>query len=171
MSLPVIVRKMGPYKRKWGILLSTLKPYQIKLLFDNPLISKSSADDQFLQIIFRLADMDICKKTNRKIYYNHYNDIVSDYDQILHDSQYIEWSCAICKVFIKSKISEFDIDNLICKECHKTHGSHNKFTTIDSRIVEHSIKFRKHCRSLLIKQQKGFMKYVNKFENEIHINP
>jgi hypothetical protein len=53
-----IVRKGGPYKRKYGILLSNLKPYQAKILFDNPLISESAKDDQFVLILFRLADME-----------------------------------------------------------------------------------------------------------------
>jgi len=164
MALPKIIRKSGPFKRKYGILLENLKPYQKKLLFDNPLISESAEDDQFVLILFKLADIDISKKTDRKIYYNPYKDIVSDYKQIETDSKYIDWHCSICKSNILSRISEFDIDNFLCNECHDSHGSHNKVTSVDSRIVDGSIKFRKHCRKMLLKQQRSFMSYINKFK-------
>ena len=159
-----IVRKGGPYKRKYGILLSNLKPYQTKILFDNPLISESAKDDQFVLILFRLADMEISKKTNRKIYYNPYKDIASDYKQIETDSTYTDWKCSICTTPIKSIISEFNIDNFLCDDCKETHGSHNVVKHVDSRIVESSFKFRKHCRTLLLKQQRSFMNYINKFK-------
>lgn len=167
MAVPKITRKSGPYKRKFGILLENLKPYQQKILFDNPLIKESSEDDQFMQILFRLADMDISKKTERKIYYNPYKDIISDYKQIESDSRYIDWNCAICKASIKSKMSEFDIDNFLCKDCHDSHGSHNKVTTVDVRIVESSFKFRKHCRKNLLKEQRSYMNYIGKFKRGI----
>lgn len=170
MSLPKIIRKGGPYKTRFGIRIEDLKPFQRKILYDHPLLSVSARDDQFLLILFRLADMDISKKTNRKIYYNHYADTITEYDQLLTDSNYIDWTCAICNDAIKSEMSEFNIDNLLCNTCKETHGSINKSTTVDSRIVEHSIKFRKFCRSFLMKQQKSFIKYVNKFENSIKIN-
>ena len=72
MGLPKIVRKGGPYKRKFGIVLKHLKPYHQRILIDNPLIEEDSDDDQFLQILFRLADIDKSKKTDRKFYYNPY---------------------------------------------------------------------------------------------------
>ncbi len=53
MALPKIVRKLGPFKRKHGISLDNLKPYQQKILFDNPLIKDSASDDQFISILFR----------------------------------------------------------------------------------------------------------------------
>jgi hypothetical protein len=164
MGLPKIIRKLGPFKRKHGIFLDNLKPYQQKILFDNPLIKDSADDDQFMLILFRLADMDISKKTDRKIYYNPYKDIVTDYKQIETDSKYIDWNCAICKADIKSVISEFNIDNFICKDCHDAYGSHNKIKTVDSRIVDCSIKFRKHCKNILFKEQRTFMRYIAKFK-------
>lgn len=163
MPLPKIVRKAGPYKRKYGIHLEHLKPYQAKILYNNPLSAKHfMTDDQFTLILFKIADLEIINRNENKVYYNPYRDIISDeYEEIIEDSKKINWHCAICKEDIKSIISEFNVGNLICDTCFETHG---KTKIIDSRIVAASIEFRKHCKDLLIKEQKGYLKYVRKFE-------
>ena len=162
MSLPQIIRKKGPYHRKFGIFLDNLKPYQRDLLKKNLLLRDFAGDDQFILILFKLEEMSIVAKRNDKLYYNPYKDIITSFEEIQRDSQIVDWKCAICGDDIKSIIAEFDIKNLVCDQCGEAHNTKNKI--IDSRIVKSSIEFRKYCKSYLLEDQKSYLSYAKKFE-------
>lgn len=164
MTLPKIIRKSGPYKTRFGILLENLKPYQKNILLDNPLLKDSAKSDQFVLILFKLANIEINKKNTRKLFFNPYKNTISNYKQIEKDSKLIDWHCAICNDNIKSEISEFYLENFLCNKCKKTHSTKSKF--IDARILENSIKFRKHCKKILLKEQRKFINYIKKFKKE-----
>lgn len=163
MSIPKIIRKAGPYKRKYGILLEHLKPYQQRILFDNPLIKEDlKTDDQFVQILFKIADMEQSHKNKRKVYYNPYTETITTYEKILEQSQWVDWSCAICNSDMVSQMAHFKMDNFVCSKCTDAHNSDNG--RIDPRIVDSSFEFHKYCRKRLIKEQKKFLQYVKYFE-------
>lgn len=153
----------GKKKRKYGIILENIDPWYQKVLFENPLIKEDlKTDDQFVQVLFKIAEMERAHKVKDKLYYNPYIEEITYYDDIIEHSKLIDWNCAICNVDIKSEIGNFKMDNFICSKCKNAHNSTNK--RIDPRIVESSFEFHKYCRKQLIKDQKRFLKYVKHFE-------
>lgn len=163
MNIPKIERKAGPYKRKYGILLEHLKPWHAAVLFNNPLVKEDlKTDDQFVQVLFRIAEMEKSHKRKHKVYFNPYTNDVTSYKEVIEESQQLDWNCAICNDEIQSTIAEFNIKNFICKKCKDAHNTTNK--RIDPRIVDSSSEFHKYCRKRLIKEQKRFLKYVKHFE-------
>lgn len=163
MPIPKIIRKAGPNRRKYGILLDGLDPWYQRVLFDNPLIKEElKVDDQFVQVLFKIADMERSHKRKHKMYYNPYTEEITDYSEVLEQSLLIDWNCAICRTSIQSEVANFKIANFICNKCKKSHNKTNK--RIDPRIVDSSSEFHKFCRDQLIREQKRFLKYVKHFE-------
>jgi hypothetical protein len=163
MSIPIIIRRAGPVKRKYGILTEYLKPYHIRLLNENPLVKDDlKTNDQFVKILFKMADMEQSHKHRHKFYYNQYTDTITTYEDIIEHSKWIDWSCAICNVEMLSMMADFSVCNFVCTKCEKAHNSNNG--RIDPRIVDSSFEFHKYCRKLLIKEQKKFLLYIKYFE-------
>jgi len=146
------------------IYFKNVKPYQKRVIRENPLLKNRIADDdQFILILFKIADMERSHKMKSKLYYNPYSERITDYNEILDFSRLIEWNCAICNAEIQSEISNFKIENFVCKKCKGAHNTNNK--RMDPRIVESSFLFHKNCRDILLKEQKRFLKYVKHFES------
>jgi hypothetical protein len=160
------VRAQSYHKRLYSIRLKELKPYQIKFLEDNPLISKHAKhDDRYVQVLFKILEYETHHKDHLKLYYNPYTSKISNYDEILEDAKMLNWQCSICSCSIKSEMGNFEIGNFLCDTCNKSHGKANEI--IDDRILESSVQFRKYCQDILIGQQKGYMKYIKQFEKGV----
>jgi len=161
--IPQIIRRTGPWKSKCGIMLKNLKPYQQRILLENELLKEDfKTDDAFVGILFKIADMEQSHTYKHKLYYNPYTETVTTYEEVLEQSQWHEWSCAICNHDIQAKMAEFDIGNFVCVHCKDAHNSDNG--RIDPRIVDSSFEFHKFCRDLLIKEQKRFLQFIKYFE-------
>lgn len=157
------IRQTGPFKSKYGIRLDSIEPHQKKILLENELIKDDLiSDDQFVSILFKIAEMEQSQKNTRKLFLNPYNNKITTYEKVIEQSKIIDWSCAICKKSISSEIANFSIDNFTCKKCKNVHNSTNK--SIDPRIVDSSFEFHSVCRKKLIKEQKKFLKYIKYFE-------
>jgi len=52
------------------------------------------------------------------------------------------------------------VENFVCNKCSESHNSSNK--RIDKRIINSSVNFIKHCKSLLKGEQREFMTYVRR---------
>jgi len=164
MSFPIIVRRKGPNKRRWGIMLKFLKPHQIKILFDYPLLRDGVKEsDQFVHILYNMLKLERkfkISKENSKVYYSKYRDVLTSYDDIERDYNRVDWQCAICTTKISSIIANFDVHNFLCETCNKTHGGYkvnNDERFVDGRVVQSSINFRKYCQKLLKKEKRKFM--------------
>lgn len=158
MSEPQFIRRGDK------IFFKNVKPYQKRVIRENPLLKdKIKDDDQFILVLFKIADMERSHKMKNKLYYNPYTEEITEYSDVLGFSRLIEWKCAICTKDIQSEISNFSIENFVCKKCKGAHNTTNK--RMDPRIVESSFMFHRHCRNILIKEQKRFLKYVKHFES------
>jgi hypothetical protein len=145
------------------ISFRNIKPYHKKLIRENPLLkNKIKDDDQFILILFRIADMERSHKMKNKLYYNPYTEDITEYNDVLDFSRLIEWNCAICTKNILSEISKFNIENFVCKKCKGAHNTTNE--RMDPRIVESSFLFHRQCRDILLKEQRRFLKYIKHFE-------
>jgi hypothetical protein len=163
MAVKIKRIKGGKAKRKYNIVLDNIDPWYQKVLFENPLIKEYlKTDDQFVQILFKMAEMERAHKVKNKVYYNPYLEEITAFEDIEIHSNLIDWNCAICNTEIQSNIANFKIDNFTCNKCKNAHNSTNK--RIDPRIVDSSFEFHKFCRNQLIKDQKKFLKYIKHFE-------
>lgn len=154
------VRKInfGWFRRKHGILLENLPPLKQKFMIDNSYLKWLNADTQAFEIVFKIEDMHDHEKNVNKILWNPYTETFSTLKEIESDSNIIDWNCAICKVDIKTRMGSTKIEDFVCSDCSNSHNSTN--TKIDKRILKSSILFMDHCKSILKKEQKDFIKTI-----------
>ena len=159
---PYKIRKInfGWYKRRHGILLENLPPLKQLLILENDYFRFLSDDVQALEVIFRIEDLNDHERNLKKLYWNSFQEDFTTLKEIMQDSGYVEWYCAICKSDINAKMLYKKVENLVCHKCAKVHNSKN--TIIDQRIIESSSKFVKHCKKLLKGEQKEFLSYAKK---------
>jgi hypothetical protein len=156
------VRKInfGWYSRRHGILLENLPPSKQKFLLDNAYLKWIKPDPQTYEIIFKIIDRKDHEKNTNKSIWNPFRETFTTLKELELDSDIIDWNCSICNVEIKSRMDSKKIENFVCKKCQKSHNSTNK--KVDNRIIESSIKFNKHCKRLLKKEQREFLSYIKK---------
>ena len=156
------VRKInfGWYKRRHGILLENLPPLKQKLLLENNHMKWLDSDVDAFEIIFKVEDMNEHEKNPNRILWNPFRETFTNIKELEKDSDVIDWNCAICKVEIKSRMDSKKVENFVCNKCTEAHSSSNK--RIDKRIIDSSVKFMKHCKSLLKGEQREFMTYVRR---------
>jgi len=158
-----IVRKnYGWYKRRFGIIFNTLNPHHQKLLKENRFIKKYSDDDNFVQILFRISDMEQQNKNLKSFWYNPVRDEVTTKKDIHKAHREVEWNCAICKEDIVSTMDNFNTENFLCLECKEAFANTE---TVDERIKDSSVAFTQYCKTLLKREQKEYMLYVKRNKN------
>ena len=156
------VRKInfGWYKRRHGILLENLPPLKQKLLLENNHMKWLDSDTQAFEVIFKVEDMNEHEKNPNRILWNPFRETFTNVKELEKDSDIIDWNCAVCKVEIKSRMDSKKIENFVCKKCSEAHNSRNK--RVDQRIIDSSVRFLKHFKSLLKGEQREFMTYVRR---------
>ena len=156
------VRKInfGWYKRRHGILLENLPPLKQQLLLNTNHMKWLESDTQTFEIIFKVEDMNEHEKNPNKILWNPFRETFTTLKELQADSNLIDWDCAICRCDIKARMNSKKIENFVCKKCSQAHNSHNK--RVDQRIIDSSIEFTQHCKSLLKGEQREFITYVRR---------
>lgn len=156
------VRKInfGWYRRRHGILLENLPPSKQKFLVENDYLKWLEPDPQTYEIIFKIIDMKDLEKSGSKPIWNPFKETFTTLKELELDSNIVDWSCGICNVDIKSRMDSKKVENFVCQKCQKSHNSTNK--VVDTRIIDSSVKFNKHCKKLLKKEQAEFLSYVRK---------
>ncbi len=156
------VRKInfGWYKRRHGILLENLPPLKQKLLLENNHMKWLDSDTQAFEVIFKVEDMNEHEKNPNRILWNPFRETFTNIKELEKDSDLVDWNCGICKTEIKSRMDSRKVENFVCNKCSESHNSSNK--RVDQRIIDSSIKFTQHCKSLLKGEQREFMTYVRR---------
>lgn len=156
------VRKInfGWYKRRHGILLENLPPLKQKLLLENNHMKWLDSDVDAFEIIFKVEDMNEHEKNPNRILWNPFRETFTNIKELEKDSDLIDWNCGICKVEIKSRMDSRKVENFVCNKCSDSHNSSNK--RVDQRIIDSSINFTQHCKSLLKGEQREFMTYIRR---------
>jgi len=156
------VRKInfGWYRRRHGILLENLPPSKQRLLLENHFMKWLDSDPQTFEIIFKIEDMNDHEKNPNKILWNPFRETFTTIKEVEADSDVIDWNCAICNVHIKSKMGSKKIENFICNKCSDSHNSRNK--RVDQRVIDTSVRFNKHCKSLLKGEQREFITHIRR---------
>ncbi len=156
------VRKInfGWYKRRHGILLENLPPLKQRFMIENNYLKWLDSNTQAFEIIFKVEDMNEHEKNPNRILWNPFRETFTNIKELEKDSDVVDWNCSICKVEIKSRMDSRKVENFVCNKCSDAHNSRNK--RVDQRIIDSSIKFTQHCKSLLKGEQREFMTYVRR---------
>jgi hypothetical protein len=156
------VRKInfGWYKRRHGILLENLPPLKQRLLLENHFMKWLDSDPQTFEIVFKIEDMHEHEKNPNKILWNPFRETFTTIKEVEADSDLINWTCGICLTSIKTRMDSKKVENFVCKKCSEAHNSRNK--RVDQRIIDSSIAFTKHCKSLLKDEQREFLTHVRR---------
>ena len=118
------------------------------------------SDVQAFEVIFKVEDMNGHEKNVNKAIWNPFRETFTTLKEIEKDADLVNWHCAICKTAIKARMDSKKVENFVCSKCSKAHSSHNR--SVDGRIINTSIKFTKHCKHLLTKEQREFMTYAKR---------
>ena len=156
------VRKInfGWYKRRHGILLENLPPLKQRLLLENHFMKWLDSDPQTFEIVFKIEDMHEHEKNPNKILLNPFRETFTTIKEVEADSNLIDWTCAICPAPIRTMMDSKKVENFVCKKCSEAHNSRNK--RVDQRVIDSSIKFTKHCKSLLKGEQREFLTHIRR---------
>lgn len=156
------VRKInfGWYKRRHGILLENLPPLKQRLLLENHFMKWLDSDPQTFEIVFKIEDMHEHEKNPNKILWNPFRETFTTIKEVEADSNLIDWTCAICPSPIKTRMDSKKVENFVCKKCSEAHNSRNK--RVDQRVIDSSINFTKHCKSLLKGEQREFLTHIRR---------
>lgn len=155
----IIRRNFGWFRRKFGIIFDPLKSHHRTILQQNNFIKKYSEDDQFIQIVLRVADMELQNKNLQFFWYNPLKDKVTTKREIEDASKEVDWECAICEADIISNMEDFSPSNFLCEGCK---DAFEKTKTVDNRIKDSSVEFTKYCAKMLKRQQKDYMLFLRR---------
>jgi len=150
----------GQKTRKHRILLENLPPAKQKLLLENGYFKWMSGDPQLFEIIFATEDAHDFNKNVDPVRWNPYREEFTELSLLQADSRLVDWQCAICRTPIRADSEDLSMSNFVCDECGEAHNRSNR--VVDSRIVQSSKDFTKHCRLQLKYDQQRYYYYTEK---------
>jgi hypothetical protein len=160
----IVRQNRGRARTKFNILLKPLKPRHQQVLLDNPIISKNSTDDRFIQCLFRMTDRLISVSHLNRPYINPQTREISLFREVKNSFRFMDWECAYCKTAIKTEIHNYKEENFTCKKCYSYYVKNAKI--VSQMIIDSSLRFTERYKKILIEDQKKFLKYIKK--NDAH---
>jgi len=142
-----------------GIKIKDLKPTHIEALVRYPLIKKHYEDDTFVKALFMLIDKENREKNKSKFFIDPTDNKIKDKLRLLDEIRIIPWICSFCKTDIKSRMEDFKISNFCCDSCYETYTDDGK--KVSELILNNSVAFTDHCKRLINRDRKTFLKYIN----------
>ena len=153
------LRRGKPSKHtRHGILIKGLKPSYIGALEKYPFIKESCEDDNFVKILFNLVDKENHEKNKSKFFIDPTDGEIKDKNKLLDEIRIIPWVCSYCKTKINSRIEDFSISNFCCDTCYETYTDNGK--KVSELVLNNSVEFTNHCKHLINKDRKTFLKYI-----------
>jgi hypothetical protein len=129
-------------------------------MVENDYLKWLDPDPQTYEIIFKVEDMNDHEKNPNKILWNPFRETFTTIKEVEADSNVIDWNCAICSTDIKARMDSKKIENFVCNKCSEAHNSRNK--RVDQRVIDSSVNFTKHCKSLLKGEQREFITHIRR---------
>jgi len=143
-----------------GIFIKGLKPTEIEALEKYPFIKDPCKDDIFVRMLFNLVDRENKEKSKYKFYLDPTDGAIKDKYRFIDEIRIIPWKCSFCNTKIKSRIEDFSIKNFCCKKCYDRYTDDGK--VVSELILNNSVEFTEHCKTLINKDRKQFIKYISK---------
>lgn len=162
--MPYMIKRQnkGRTKTRFGIVLSLLTPRHQRILMKNLILKNNSEDDQFIQCLFRMEDARIKISYKGRPFINLETREISTYSSVKDSYKILDWTCAFCKIKIKSRVDKFESDNFCCNRCYTYYLKDNK--RISQLVIDSMIRFTDHYKGILLETQKRFIKYIKKNE-------
>ena len=153
------LRRGKPSKStRHGIVIKGLKPSYINALEKYKFINESCKDDNFVNILFNLVDKENHEKNKSKFFIDPTDGEVKDKNKLLDEIRIIPWNCSYCNTKIKSRIEDFSISNFCCDSCYEIYTESGK--KVSELVLNNSVAFTEHCKRLINKDRKTFLKYI-----------
>ena len=143
---------------RFGIKIKGLKPSYINAFSKYPFIRKSCEDDNFVNALFMLIDKENYEKNKSKIFIDPTDGEIKDKLKLLDEIRIIPWVCSYCKTDIKSRMEDFKISNFCCDSCYEAYTDDGK--KVSELVLNNSVEFTNHCKRLINKDRKTFLKYI-----------
>jgi hypothetical protein len=158
--MEIIRQNLGKRPTKFGIVLDRLKPRYQKILKKNPIIRNNSTDDRFLNCIFKIEDRLIQVSYLKRVFIEPKSGEISSFKIIRESYHQFDWNCTFCNKPIKSRIDNYEPGNFTCTKCENTYIKGTR--KIPRRIIEESLRFTEHVKTLMKNDQKKIIKYIKK---------
>ena len=152
--------KPGKNPTKHGIVLKGLKPLYQNTLKKHEFLKDVCDDDKFLNIMFNIIDKESRIKNKSKFFIDPTDLKIKSKDRLQDEIRIIPWKCSFCQCEIKSKMDNFSVKNFTCKDCYDTYTKDGKI--VSELILNNSVEFTEHCKRLINKDRKNFLKYISK---------
>ena len=153
------LRRGKPSKHtRHGILIKGLKPSYIEVLEKHKFIKDSCQDDNFVMVLFDLVDKENHEKNKSKLFIDPTDGEVKDKNRLLDEIRIIPWKCSFCNEKINSRMEDFSISNFCCDSCYEIYTDDGK--KVSELILNNSVEFTEHCKRLINKDRKTFLKYI-----------
>jgi hypothetical protein len=144
---------------KHGIILKGLKPLYQQTLKKHEFIKEHCEDDRFVNIMFGIVDREARSKNKSKYFIDPTDLEVKPRKRLVDEIKIIPWNCSFCKKEIQSKMDDFSVKNFTCKSCYDTYTNNGKI--VSELILNNSVEFTEHCKRLINKDRKNFLKYIS----------
>ncbi len=158
MGIKINRGKAGKTPTKHGIILKDLKPRYVNTLKKYEFIKDDCADDNFVHILFSLIDRETTYKNKSKYFIDPTDGEVKDRRVLLEEIKNIPWNCSFCEKDILSRMENFKIKNFVCEDCYEIYAKDEK--KVSQLVLENAVNFTEHCKRLINKDRKTFLKYI-----------
>lgn len=153
------LRRGKPSKHtRHGILIKGLKPSHVSILDKYKFIKESCQDDIFVKMLFDLVDKENHEKNKSKFFIDPTDGEVKDKNRLLDEIRIIPWNCSYCNTKINSRMEDFSIANFCCDSCYEIYTEDGK--KVSELVLNNSVEFTEHCKRLINKDRKTFLKYI-----------
>ena len=152
--------KPGKNPTKHGIVLKGPKPLYQQTLKKYEFIKEDCIDDRFVNIMFGIVDRESRSKNKSKYFIDPTDNKVKPRKILQDEIRIIPWNCSFCQKEIQSKMDDFSVKNFTCKSCYDTYTNNGKI--VSELILNNSVAFTEHCKRLINKDRKNFLKYISK---------
>ena len=149
---------VGKNPTRHGIILQGLKPRYRNVLKKYEFIKEDCNDDVFVNLLFSLVDRETQYKNQSKFFIDPTDNEIKDRKLLIDEIRIVPWICSFCEKDIKSKMDNFSIKNFVCDNCYDIYVKDEK--KISQLILENSVEFTEHCKRLINKDRKTFLKYI-----------
>lgn len=148
---PHIIYKTG-VKHKHGVSFESLSRSHKRFLLEHQNLRHIADDPQVLSALFGIHRTDT-KSIKHKLFWDWRTEDLRKIEPLKESYDMVPWKCALSGRPIMSSMRDFSPKNFVHPDYWDTLGG-----TVETAIVESSVKFRIKCQELLMNQQKELLK-------------
>ena len=144
----------------YGIWFGNHPPRYKKIFKKNPILKDLRDQERTLSCILLMEESLIKVSHYNKPYVNLETREICSFKDVKKSYNFLDWECAFCKTPIKVEINNYKRKNFSCDKCFKYYLEGRDY--VSQIIVDSTLKFTEHYKTLLRGEQKKFLKYIKK---------